>query len=197
MKIGCAVGPFWRFGEKRYKKMKEIGFDYADLGIGDVRPGQTQEEYDARHVYEKELAAEAGVIIHQVHAPFIFPPQDRTPEERAQRIETMLQCMHAAAILGVENFVVHPLMPFYELDDEIYMEETRKTNHEFFETLLPVAKKYGLTICFENTGAYCMTEGISLFLSRDIPAVWLIREDGTRVCVRAPFETATLNTPKP
>lgn len=55
----------------------------------------------------------------------------------------------------------------------------------------------GDTICFENTGAYCMTEGISLFLSRDIPAVWLIREDGTRVCVRAPFETATLNTPKP
>lgn len=54
----------------------------------------------------------------------------------------------------------------------------------------------GDTICFENTGAYCMTEGISLFLSRDIPAVYLIREDGTRVCVRKSFETAALNTPK-
>jgi iron complex outermembrane receptor protein len=54
----------------------------------------------------------------------------------------------------------------------------------------------GDTLCFENTGAYCMTEGISLFLSRDIPAVWLIRTDGTRVCVRETFETAVLNTPK-
>lgn len=54
----------------------------------------------------------------------------------------------------------------------------------------------GDTLCFENTGAYCMTEGISLFLSRDIPAVYLIREDGNRVCVRENFETAALNTPK-
>lgn len=60
--------------------------------------------------------------------------------------------------------------------------------------LPPVA--IGDTLCFENTGAYCMTEGISLFLTREIPAVYLIREDGTRVCVREPFETAALNAPK-
>lgn len=54
----------------------------------------------------------------------------------------------------------------------------------------------GDVLCFENTGAYCMTEGISLFLSRDIPAVYLIRENGERICVRGTFETAQLNTPK-
>ena len=54
----------------------------------------------------------------------------------------------------------------------------------------------GDILCFENTGAYCMTEGISLFLTREIPAVYLIRLDGSKVCVRAPFETAVLNTPK-
>lgn len=53
----------------------------------------------------------------------------------------------------------------------------------------------GDTICFENTGAYCMTEGISLFLSRDIPAVYLINEDGSIRCARRSFETAALNTP--
>ena len=42
-----------------------------------------------------------------------------------------------------------------------------------------------------------MTEGISLFLSRDIPAVWLIRTDGTRVCVRETFETAVLTSQWP
>ncbi len=50
-------------------------------------------------------------------------------------------------------------------------------------------------LCFENTGAYCMTEGISLFLSRDLPAVYLIQMDGSRVLARKNFETALLNTP--
>lgn len=54
----------------------------------------------------------------------------------------------------------------------------------------------GDTLCFENTGAYCMTEGISLFLTRELPAVWLIRPDGSRICVREPYETCALNAPK-
>lgn len=54
----------------------------------------------------------------------------------------------------------------------------------------------GDVICFENTGAYCMTEGISLFLSREIPAVYLKKENGEYVCVREKFETSVLNTPK-
>lgn len=53
----------------------------------------------------------------------------------------------------------------------------------------------GDTLCFENAGAYCMTEGMALFLSREIPAVYLVSEDGRRVLVRKPFETADLNTP--
>lgn len=53
----------------------------------------------------------------------------------------------------------------------------------------------GDVICFENTGAYCMTEGISLFLSRDIPSVYIKKEDGTYLCVRDSFETFNLNKP--
>lgn len=56
--------------------------------------------------------------------------------------------------------------------------------------------EYGDTICFENTGAYCMCEGISLFLSRDLPAVFLRSEKEGIRCVRRTFETADLNTPK-
>lgn len=52
----------------------------------------------------------------------------------------------------------------------------------------------GDVLCFENTGAYCMTEGISLFLSRDIPAVYLKNEDGSVTCARKPYETYVLNT---
>lgn len=48
---------------------------------------------------------------------------------------------------------------------------------------------------FENTGAYCMTEGISLFLSREIPAVYLKKADEYQL-VRESFETSALNMPK-
>ena len=53
----------------------------------------------------------------------------------------------------------------------------------------------GDLICFENTGAYCMMEGISLFLSRDLPPIYLLLENGEAVCIREPFETSVLNTP--
>lgn len=53
----------------------------------------------------------------------------------------------------------------------------------------------GDVLVFENTGAYCMTEGISLFLTRDIPPVYLIFDNGQTVKVRERFETSVLNMP--
>ena len=53
----------------------------------------------------------------------------------------------------------------------------------------------GDILVFENTGAYCMTEGISLFLSRDLPEVILLKHDGTYRVVRSNVPTDSLNTP--
>ncbi len=54
----------------------------------------------------------------------------------------------------------------------------------------------GDVLCFENTGAYCPTEGISLFLSRDIPAVYLKKDDSEIIRLRSSFETYNLNNPE-
>ena len=62
------------------------------------------------------------------------------------------------------------------------------------QVLLP-ATEIGDLICFENAGAYCVTEGIALFLSRELPAVFLKTEEGEYMCVREPVETAGLNMP--
>lgn len=48
-------------------------------------------------------------------------------------------------------------------------------------------------LVFKNTGAYCMTEGISLFLSRNLPSV-LIKKSDTIVLARESVETSTLNS---
>ena len=58
---------------------------------------------------------------------------------------------------------------------------------------LPVSNlQKGDIFVFKNTGAYCVTEGISLFLSRDLPQVGLLR-NGKLEIVRKAFETYKLN----
>ena len=59
---------------------------------------------------------------------------------------------------------------------------------------LPVRDlKVGDVFVFHNTGAYSMTEGISLFLSRDLPAVICIRESGEEELLRGAEPTWRLN----
>ncbi len=50
----------------------------------------------------------------------------------------------------------------------------------------------GDVFVFKNTGAYCMTEGISLFLSRELPQVALLK-NGKLELVRDTFKTYVLN----
>jgi diaminopimelate decarboxylase len=53
--------------------------------------------------------------------------------------------------------------------------------------------RLGDTLAFFNTGAYCMTEGISLFLSRDLPKI--IMFDGEKyTTVRDTVDTYIYNT---
>lgn len=53
--------------------------------------------------------------------------------------------------------------------------------------------KVGDIFIFENTGAYCMTEGISLFLSRELPQVIKIKEDNTLELIRENIPTYKFN----
>ena len=55
--------------------------------------------------------------------------------------------------------------------------------------------RIGDVLVFERCGAYCMTEGISLFLSRDLPRIVLRDIAGNLELVRERFETYSLNTP--
>ena len=52
----------------------------------------------------------------------------------------------------------------------------------------------GDTLRFDNTGAYCVTEGIALFLSRDLPAIFIVDSEGKLICARQTIETFPFNT---
>ena len=68
------------------------------------------------------------------------------------------------------------------------------TNDVLVKRLPLEGLRLGDVLVFEKAGAYSVTEGIALFLSRELPAVVLIREDGTPACVRRITPTDPFNT---
>ena len=87
MKLGISTNAFGRYGDNKYNKMKEGGFDYADIPFDGALGELTEEEYIECALREKALANAAGITVHQVHGPWIHPPQDSTPESRRLRAE--------------------------------------------------------------------------------------------------------------
>ena len=69
------------------------------------------------------------------------------------------------------------------------------TNDVLVKRLPLEGLRLGDVLVFEKAGAYSVTEGIALFLSRELPAVVLIREDGVPVCIRGITPTDPFNTP--
>lgn len=149
MKLGSNCGIFNIYGDEKFRKMKEFGFDYADYSIEGELAGKSEEEYTREILRQKALADEAGVVIWQVHGPWRYPPHDETEELRAERAEVMRRSIRHTAMIGCRYWVIHPLMPFGSIDD-FHPEEFRKINMDFFRKLLPYAKEHGVVICFEN-----------------------------------------------
>ena len=70
------------------------------------------------------------------------------------------------------------------------------TTNDILVKRLPLAGLgEGSLLAFSRAGAYCATEGIALFLSRDLPRVALVGVDGAPELVREGLRTDPLNTP--
>lgn len=149
MILGAMQSVFAGYGDRCYLKMKEFGFDAVDYYIGGELDGLSEDEFDAKILAQKALMEEAGVIPHQVHGPWRYPPHDETEDLRAERMEAMKRSLRATSLLGCRFWVIHPLMPFGPRNDGGF-DEFWQINLDFFKKLLPTAKQYGITICFEN-----------------------------------------------
>lgn len=66
-------------------------------------------------------------------------------------------------------------------------------NDNLVKNLLLESPRIGDILEFQNVGAYAMCEGISLFLSRDIPSIYLYSKQDGLCLQRARFETNILN----
>ena len=152
MDIGMQSRVYELFGQEKYRKMYEDGFRYCDLGLSNTKkePYNCDEE-EFRRLMQEELARakEAGIVFSQVHGPWRYPPQDATPEDRAERKEKMEMCFRAAKIVECPYVVIHPIMPYGTKEDPD-PETMFQMNVEFFSSLIPAARENGVTICIEN-----------------------------------------------
>lgn len=107
--------------------------------------------------------------------------------------------MNHITYFGQSMAMKHPFHSLFPLRDD---RETKNWNicgslctvNDILMKNTPITDlKIGDAIVFKKTGAYCATEGISLFLSRDLPQVLIIDENGNINCAREAVATYKLN----
>ena len=155
MKTGIVDTAYMYLGSHAaaFARMKQHGYDCTDYQY----LVDTENEVFSQDTagFERSLlgvrrdADNAGIEIYQAHGPWRWPPQDASPEERAERFEKMSRAIMGCEILGCPNFIIHPIMPFGDWQDP-EPQKLWEMNLEFFSRLCDVAKAHGRVICFEN-----------------------------------------------
>lgn len=135
------------------RRMKAHGYDCLDyqrfadttgplFALNDAEFARTLGE-------QRRQIEDAGIEITQTHGPWRYPPQDATPEDRAERFEKMSRSILGTALLGCKHFVIHPIMPFGP-DKDPEPQRFWDMNIEFMTRLTDVARQHQVIICFEN-----------------------------------------------
>lgn len=158
MKTGFAIDMITtaeaRWGNEKYKKIKDAGFDCIDYQMADTDSfiySLSEDELKSYIAKEREMAESAGIEISQSHGPWRWPPRDLSDEDRSERMEKMKKSIFISHLLGCPNWIVHPIMPFGI--DDIGTGNEQKTwdmNAEFMSELLKTAIEYDVTVCYEN-----------------------------------------------
>lgn len=90
-----------------------------------------------------ELAKDRGISFNQMHAPFGGCAEFYTKNTRP----LLPSCIEFASIIGAKNIVIHPIQipRYYGHEEEHFV-----MNMEFYRSLAPYAKEYGVKIAIEN-----------------------------------------------
>lgn len=131
----------------------EAGFDCFDLSLcsmihdDDVFNGPDS----VRRAKElRRIADDCGIPCNQAHAPFPTSYREDTPENLAKNAalpEKLRRSLEVAAIVGAKSIVVHPKHHLHWAD---HAAELREQNLEFYGSLVPYCREYGIRIAVEN-----------------------------------------------
>ncbi len=141
---------FHLFGyEDGIAKLAEIGFDALDMNLITCIYDSEFSEDSFEKTCEMLLntAKRNGIYFNQAHAPFpsyrFLADKEKMDEYNAKVYPHLIRSIKAAAILGAEQIVVHPI----DVPDKRIQKEF---NLDFYNRLLPVCKEYGIKVALEN-----------------------------------------------
>ncbi len=129
--------------EKAIKIMCETGFDCIDYSMFGGKKGKMDIEKDS-FLYEmnnlRNVAESYGVAFNQAHAPFAsFREGDVEYNQWVKPL--IIKSIEASGILGVKYIIVHPFT---------VSKNQKQANLDFFNSLIPYAKKHNVKIAIEN-----------------------------------------------
>ncbi len=137
-----------RFGEEDALKMiKAAGFDCVDYSFywldAENKENILGSNYREHALQTRQILDQLGLVCNQAHAPLDFRlAYDEISLSNTHYCE-IIRSMEAAAILGADQIIVHPLTP---TDDRSVFE----VNLEYYMGLEPYCEEFGIRIAIEN-----------------------------------------------
>lgn len=150
--------------------------------------------------FDGEIVLELGRSIAASCGTYLTSVAD-TKQNHSENYAIVDGGMHQLVYFGQFMAMKHPkvhLFPERENADEKEWNICGSlcTVNDILVKKLPLSNlQIGDVLVFEKTGAYCATEGISLFLTRELPGVVLLDGEGHFTSVRKPTQTEIFNTP--
>lgn len=139
-----------RFGfEEGVKILHDAGYDCLDLSLFEmIRDESPYVAGDWRALVRerRRYADENGIRFNQSHAPFSFAWADERIREEVAK-PRIVDSIEISAMMGVGIEVIHPLHWF---PYKGYEAEARQMNLDYYRSLIPIARDFGVRIAFEN-----------------------------------------------
>ena len=141
-----------RFGwEKAAEICKKAGFDSMDYSLGCMEKPEdifnNEKEYIKAAEDFRKIVDANGLPITQTHTPFVFSGWKDPETYEKFIIPAIRRSIEISAILGAKVAVVHPLHHFVYKGHE---EEIYEKNMEFYRSLIPICREYGIRVGIEN-----------------------------------------------
>ena len=141
-----------RYGvEKAFALAKEAGFDAVDYSLQPMEQHDSvfndENAWKAAAENVKRISDEYTLPITQTHAPFSFSGWKDPKEYEEFIIPAIKRSVIISAMMGAKVAVVHPLHHFTYKGHE---EEIFEKNMEFYRSLIPICKEYGIKVGIEN-----------------------------------------------
>ena len=132
-----------RFGvEKTVNMLADAGFSAVDITMSTECDPPYCDNWRELAERLKAIGRERDIVYVQAHAPV-----GRGEQYIEKVIPRLPDAFEFAGILGIPNIVVHPIMTgYYYYDKEKMFDE----NVEFYKSIAPIAKKWGVKIALEN-----------------------------------------------